>query len=221
LNGSILIRSGGHGDGPSDAEHLHALHAKDGDVPVVPGTSLAGVLRMACRRIAGTLLDDSRADDLVDGLFGPRTIRGSATARAGRLWVGEARIEGGKRLRHTRVRIDPWTGGAADRLLFTSEPIYGGTLQMRLAWQRPPAKSDPKREGAERALLLLALRDLALGHIAVGGESATGRGRFGPAGRNGEFGRFDGQALVLTESGLASSERWANDLTALTSWEVS
>lgn len=193
--GALLIRSAVNGAGPADVAQLHARAADGSARPVVSGTSLAGALRARCLRIARTLLGENRSKTLVDDLFGPAEIQ-NGQGRASRLRVGETAIEGGAALRHTRVRIDPWTGGASDARLFTAEPIYGGTLCPRLRW-RP----DDRCEGAERALLLLALRDLALGDLPIGGEIGTGRGRLAPRHADGTFGRFGAIPLQLTTAG--------------------
>lgn len=203
--GSLLIRS--PSNGPADHGHLHAINGG----PVLSGTSLAGALRARCLRIVRTL---EVGDDLVEGLFGPRTIR-SGGGRASRLRVEETSIQGGQTLRHSRVRIDPWTGGAAEHLLFTEEPWFGGSVQPVLWWQPP---EEPQREQAERALLLLVLRDLASGALGLGGETSIGRGLFSPAGPDGRFGAFENVPLVLREGGLQGAATWAPDLKALQEW---
>jgi hypothetical protein len=179
------------------------------------GTSLAGALRARCTRIAQTLLDKPAADNLVEGLFGPLEVKGG-NGRASRLRVGESVVEEGQSLRHTRVRIDPWTGGAADALLFTSEPIYLGRVKPVLRWRKPP-EGDPARECAERGLLLLTLRDMALGDLHLGGESATGRGRVAPLHEDGTFGSFGQQSLKLTTAGGLEGV-FDMDLEALAAW---
>jgi len=210
IEGSLLIRAPVT-RGSADAAHLHALRADGSLVPVLSGTSLAGALRSRCLRIAQTLDADCGAE-LVDGLFGPAKVASRNKARASRIRVFETPIEGGTTLRHTRVRIDPWTGGASDALLFTSEPIYGGRVAPQVRWQRP--EKEPERERAERALLLLVLRDLALGDLRVGGEVATGRGRFRPRHNDGRFGTFGDVELKLTAQGGLAGDFQA-DLLAL------
>jgi CRISPR/Cas system CMR subunit Cmr4 (Cas7 group RAMP superfamily) len=180
--GSLIIRSGGHDPADADSIHLHRLDV-DGrgatrpPQPVIPGTSLAGVLRHCCLRIAQTLQrEKGRGRKLVDGMFGERT-------RASRVRVPEAPVLGGKLLRHTRLRIDPWTGGALESFLFTEDAWYGGSVALTIELAPPredERENEPERAGAERALLLLALRDLATGDLSVGGESSAGRGRFRP-----------------------------------------
>jgi len=212
VDGSLLIRAPVAGSGPADHAQLHAQWADGSLHPVITGTSLAGVFRSRCTRIARTLLEGA-GNELIDGLFGPRTIRDGNT-RASRLRFNEAKICGSTTLRHTRVRIDPWTGGASDALLFTSEPTYGGQVTPEIRWSRP---TDERRERAERALLLLALRDLVLGDLHVGGESAAGRGRLAPLHADGRFGYFGDQELRLTSTGGLAGD-FRDDLHALQEW---
>lgn len=219
--GSLLIRSPVAGSSPADHAQLHGLHADGSRRPVISGTTFAGALRARCIRIVHTLSSSDGGDDLVEGLFGPADIE-SGSARASRLRIGEAQIEDARTLRHTRVRIDPWTGGAADALLFTSEPTYAGTASPVLRWRKPPPRTErreraERREQAERALLLLALRDLVLGDLHIGGEGAVGRGRVAPRHEDGRFGWFGDTELRLTPArGLDGDFR--ADLTALREW---
>jgi CRISPR/Cas system CSM-associated protein Csm3 (group 7 of RAMP superfamily) len=181
--GSLIIRSGGHAPAEADNVHLHRLDVDEGGTstwrPVLPGTSLAGVLRHRCLRIAQTLErqgSEGGGAKLVARMFGE-------LSRASRVRVPEVPVEGGRLLRHTRLRIDPWTGGALESFLFTEDAWYGGTVDLEIELQ---PRHGEGLMGAERALLLLALRDLATGDLCVGGESAAGRGRLRPP-PGGEF----------------------------------
>lgn len=183
LAGSLLVGSEGHDPDQSDRSHLQRLRWQDGASAlesVLPATSLGGVLRHRCRRIALTLAGQSGKQDVADGLvsemFGLAEIRSDQKAWASRVTVREASIKGGQSLRHTRVRIDPWTGGAVESLLFTEDAQYGGEVKLELRLRA----SDEDWVEPARALLLLALRDLAAGELAVGAESGVGRGRLKP-----------------------------------------
>jgi hypothetical protein len=126
--------------------------------------------------------------------------------------VWEVPIRGGRTLRHSRVRLDPWTGGAADTALFTQDVHYGGEVELKVSAQNP--------EPAERALLLLALRDLAEGEVRVGGQVGAGRGRLAPV-AEGEFGKVRAtgkEAALHFESGRVRLEpvgQFAEDFRAL------
>lgn len=176
VQGGILIGSGGHGADEADKSHLHRQKAGGTLEPILAGTSLAGVLRHRCEKILNTL-HIPQDEFSVSELFGSIKERSKV-----RVW--ESPIANGQTLRHSRVRIDPWTGGAAETALYTQDVHYGGEVEIRLAL----------RDGkpAERALLVLALRDLAEGALRVGGQSGAGRGRLAPAvDGDGPFGTID------------------------------
>lgn len=189
VDGTVIIRSGGHDPDEPDATHLARYESRaDGPAawrPVLTGTSLGGVLRHRCVRIARTLAGDNptllrQADDIVTTMFGPAEVR-RGKAWASRVCVPEVPIEAGTTLRHTRLRIDPWIGGAVESLLFTEDLQYGGTVDLVVTLREPLSpEGQGERTRAERALLLLALRDLGSGDLHVGGEAAGGRGRLCP-----------------------------------------
>lgn len=187
LDGSLLIRSGfGESDTGPDTVHLHSRRPNVEDpVPVLPGTSWAGVLRHRASQIVRTLADkdekaQKRALDFINGIFGPAEIkRDDRHTKASRLSVKETRINGSHSLVQTRVKIDRFTGGAFESALFSEEPLFGKentevTLELTL---RPPYPRNQEQEQAEVGLLLLLLKDLWTGDLPVGGESGVGRGR--------------------------------------------
>ena len=203
ISGSLILRSGGHDGGDADSIHLHRIELPaDGTepkvVPVLSGTSLAGALRAQCLRIAQTIAGSrgGRAVQLVEDMFGPEVVTGERGAFASRVWVDEAPIEGGRILRHTRVSIDPWTGGAKESLLFTEDVQFGGSVALWLRLDHD-AEADERQTLTERALLVFGLRDLATGLFAVGGEDSVGRGRLEPA-SDGPFLVVNGGELTLS-----------------------
>lgn len=192
---SVLIRSGfGRLDGGPDVEQLHVRQADGARMPVIPGTSWAGVLRHRATRIANTIAGanvDTTPAQLVDDLCGwtpedNRLARGSAS----RLLVDDSPILDGQSLYQTRVRIDRFTGGALDAHLFDEAPVYGlpaTTVTLKLQVQDPTA--------ADIGLLLLLLKDLWTQDLPVGGEAAVGRGRL--TGMNAELALPDVDGAVL------------------------
>jgi CRISPR/Cas system CSM-associated protein Csm3 (group 7 of RAMP superfamily) len=174
---SLLIRSGfGEADSGPDMEHLHALAADGQRVPVVSGTSWAGIMRHRALRIVNTLAEahdgaTARAAELVDTLFGsmPKDQR---QPRASRVTVDETQVHQGQHLYQTRVRIDRFTGGAFPTGLFEQAPIYGRpetVIDFALHVRDP--------QPHEIGLLLLVLKDLWTSDLPIGGEASVGRGR--------------------------------------------
>jgi len=168
LNGSLLIRA--DTESGADAGHLRSERPGKGAVPVLSGTSLAGVLRHRALRIANTLaVDDVRGPALVNELFGSSQ---KSVLTASRVAVQETEVKGVRPLVQTRVKIDRFTGGAYPTALFSEEPVFGGPdsrVQVSLTLRNP--------KDHEVGLLLLLLKDLWTGDLPVGGESSVGRGR--------------------------------------------
>lgn len=182
LDGSLLIRSGfGESDTGPVTVHLHSwrVDAKK-PVPILPGTSWAGVLRHRASQIVRTLgSDDEKAQGFIDGIFGQSKIERDGHTWASRLSVKEKEIRNSHSLVQTRVKIDRFTGGAFESALFSEEPLFAKEntyVELELTL-RPPYPRDQAQEEAEVGLLLLLLKDLWTGDLAVGGESGVGRGR--------------------------------------------
>jgi CRISPR/Cas system CSM-associated protein Csm3 (group 7 of RAMP superfamily) len=168
VDGSLLIRAEAESGASVDAGHLHSRRPGEKDpVPVLPGTSIAGVLRHRALRIANTLAPDGRGAALVDAIFGSSDDKNQLTAS--RLWVKETVVKNTRRLVQSRVKIDRFTGGAYPTALFSEEPVWGGQVKIKLRLQTP--------KKYEVGLLLLLLKDLWTGDLPMGGERSVGRGR--------------------------------------------
>lgn len=166
--GGVLVRSPGTSPDAPDVSHLTS-----GGDPILPGTSLGGVLRSQAGRIAQLIRRrQGDGDRWIGRLFGPR-FEGQRPPPgfelfASRLRVGEAVIEGGRSRKHTRVAIDRFTQGVIPTALFDEQVHSGGDVQVQLELR-------DARPG-ELGLVLLVLKDLLSGELAVGGASAVGRG---------------------------------------------
>ena len=178
LDSTLLIRSGfGDADSGPDSVHLHSPR-KGGRVPVIPGTSWAGVLRHRALKIARTIWgkDNPKCKELVEGMFGPSEVE-EKHARASRVSIAESEVTKSTSLVQTRVKIDRFTGGAYESALFTEQPLVGNPdseVKLKLSMRVPHNKeADPREVG----LLLLLLKDLWTGDLPIGGESGIGRGR--------------------------------------------
>jgi len=171
LDGSLLIRA--EAESGADAGHLRSPRPGEKDpVPVLPGTSLAGVLRHRALRIANTLATGGQGIKLVEEIFGRSPTEDDKSLTASRVAVQETEVKGVRPLVQTRVKIDRFTGGAYPTALFSEEPVFGGPesrVQVKLTLRNP--------EDHEVGLLLLLLKDLWTGDLPVGGESSVGRGR--------------------------------------------
>lgn len=165
--GGLLVRSAPPGPDAPDAAHIRSAGRS-----VLPGTSIAGVLRKQALRIARVVrAQKGDAEQWVERLLGPL---GDRELRASKLRITEGVVEGGTRARPSRVRIDRFTQGVVPGALFDEEPDQGGRVRLRLELREPAP--------GELGLVLLVLKDLLTGEIAIGGTSAVGRGTFNGTG---------------------------------------
>jgi CRISPR/Cas system CSM-associated protein Csm3 (group 7 of RAMP superfamily) len=190
LKNSLIVRSYSRKPEMSDTTQLMS-----GEDWVIPGSSLKGAIRARAERIANTMLDEKKAQEIVRELFGypkeefsknkkPQQERANnATdepdlkdAKRGRVRVQEITLTPNDfpAELQTRIRVDRFTGGVIEGGLFDSMPIFAPkedkTMTLRL-------EIDDYKEH-EAGLLLLVLKDLWNGDLAIGGEKNIGRGVF-------------------------------------------
>jgi CRISPR/Cas system CSM-associated protein Csm3 (group 7 of RAMP superfamily) len=168
FDGALLI-----GAPNTSAAGPDVMHLRSRGQSILPGTSLAGVLRNRALRIARVVRNGKGdAERWVDRLFGPSfegTKRSTVQAQASRLRVSENPITSERRLQTTRIAIDRFTQAPVDGALLEEEASYGGRVEkVRLEIRKP-------RQG-EPGLLLLLLKDLLDRDLPVGGNSSVGRG---------------------------------------------
>lgn len=183
----MLIRSGElEAKAAPDTVHLKSYrHGKP--VPVISGSSLAGVLRHRAERITNTL---AKPPALVNQMFGfVEEDMEDKAALASRLIVRESEIKmppasqknaQPPELVQTRIAIDRFTGGAYSGALFQEQPVFNSgqpqvTLELEL--QQPKSQSKSQSKSYEVGLLLLLLKDLWTEDLPIGGTSSIGRGR--------------------------------------------
>jgi CRISPR/Cas system CSM-associated protein Csm3 (group 7 of RAMP superfamily) len=218
IDGSLIIRYASAGG--TDAQHLHSYSPKaQRSVPILSGTSIAGIMRHRALRILNTLAGGGpeiapSVTHFIDDLFGPVNIDSQSEARASRVSVAESIIEGGHSLVQTRIKIDRFTGSTIQGALLEEAPYFGGEVTMHFSLRNP--------QPAEIGVLLLVLKDLWLGDLPIGGESGVGRGRLrgiwakftntGPAsfqatwkasGEPGELEQLDAATVAVLEEGVA------------------
>ncbi|HWO26212.1 MAG TPA: RAMP superfamily CRISPR-associated protein [Kofleriaceae bacterium] len=167
---ALLVRSA-----PAEPDAPDAVHLRSAGHSILPGTGTAGALRTRALRIARIVrTGQGDADRWVEAIFGPRVEgipnRDALQAHASRLRVSESIIERSHRQRPSRIRIDRFTQGVTPGALFEEEVDHGGHACLRLELRAP--------QTGELGLLLLVLKDLLSGDLALGGTAAVGRGVF-------------------------------------------
>ncbi len=146
-----------------------------GDIAVLPGTSLRGAIRYRAERIIKTLNDNG--DDGLRELFGWVDDKPGSSEKPikGRIRIKEKQIPKNtyREEIQSRIRIDRFTGGVINNALFDSMPIWAQQ------GNEPMVTLDLEIQGFEdweAGLMLLVLKDLWNGDLAVGGEKNVGRG---------------------------------------------
>lgn len=130
------------------------------------GTSLKGAIRNRALKIAKFLGAD---ESFIDDLFGYVDEK-SKKAKKSKIKIKESIINKAISKSHQRIKIDRFSGSTMDGALFDSEPIFKGDLRLDVLISNPDEK--------EIGLILLVLKDLATGKLAVGGGKNVGRGVF-------------------------------------------
>ncbi|MCL2571360.1 MAG: RAMP superfamily CRISPR-associated protein [Defluviitaleaceae bacterium] len=165
LKGSLLIRDDYSVIGKEDSAQITSNGR-----PVIYGTSMAGAIKGGLARFLKTQ-GYQNCNSYLDKVFGyPDKHSDDKQTFPSKVRVDASYFGKDKRHLVTRVKIDRWTGGAANRALFTSRPQFKGEVILRVQY--------PKGDEAIYQLLLLALQAIDLGLVTIGGETAIGRGVF-------------------------------------------
>lgn len=185
LKGGISIRKYAVRKGAPDFEHI-----TDHGSPVIPGTSIMGALRHRIKEIIKELDKDSSyglyPNKMIDEMFG--FVSGKDAHISGVI-VDEMVIEGAKALEMTRTGISRFENSARNGALYKEKTYVNGTFTLKLSIN----KENPNVEWII-GILLLAVKDLQNGFLAVGGQTSIGRGIFeanGPLTIDGEENKED------------------------------
>lgn len=169
LKGGISIRKYAVKKNAPDFEHI-----TDHGCPVIPGTSIMGALRHRIKEIIKELDKDSLyglyPNKMIDEMFG--FVSGKDAHISGVI-VDEMVIEGAKALEMTRTGISRFENSARNGALYKEKTYVDGTFTLRLS----VCKENPNMDWII-GILLLAVKDLQNGFLAVGGQTSIGRGIF-------------------------------------------
>ena len=185
LKGGISIRKYAVRKGAPDFEHM-----TDHGSPVIPGTSIMGALRHRIKEIIKELDEYSSyglyPNKMIDEMFG--FVSGKDAHISGVI-VDEMVIEGAKALEMTRTGISRFENSARNGALYKEKTYVDGVFTLRLS----VCRENPNVEWII-GILLLAVKDLQNGFLAVGGQTSIGRGIFeanGPLTIDGEENKED------------------------------
>lgn len=204
LDGPFLVNDPGYvseeKEHSDDNQPDHEYGRLPNGHPLIPASSLRGLLRARARRIVATLAVSQqevgkegvgkKAEELIETLFGKTGSRCP-------LWISDA-VSSSAYGEHNQMfnAVDRFTGGVADGKLYSARAAVDATLggEVHLEPSRQP-------EGDWwKGLLLLVLRDALEGDLAVGWGKARGYGAF---------------KLTLRRPGCDPIRRWSDLLTYL------
>ena len=186
--GSILVKSIALSD--SDIDKAGRKEEREPDYVnmrnammqfIVPGSSIKGALRAQYERIAQYLENNTKGYDRVRAIedaFG-RTGKSKDTGSAGNVRVFDTVI--GPIYGHeteqisNRIRIDRFTGGVMNTGLFKERAVHGKT-KIEVAVMGERGMEDTGKADRSCGMLILTIRDLALGMFNLGSGYSIGRG---------------------------------------------
>jgi len=162
LKNSLIVRSYSEESDLSDAPSI-----KSGRDYIIPGTSMKGAIRSRAERILNSLGKDQ---NILTKLFGDAGENKDAVK--GKIQIDEIILPKFFTEIQRRIKIDRFTGGTMAGALFDSMPLFTDFKQ-KIQNVKITIKDYYDHEAG---LLLLVLKDLWTGDLAVGGEKSVGRG---------------------------------------------
>lgn len=135
---------------------------------IVPGSSLRGAIRSQMEKIAKYL----NCENVIETAYG-KVAEGGKTGNSGNLIfkdtvIGDTASNTNMPIEH-RIHIDKFTGGVIDKGLFNEKNAAGDIkLNIDIVNRNNPEKT--------LALLMFALRDLAIGTMSLGSGYSVGKG---------------------------------------------
>ena len=169
MRGGISIRRYAAKKGEPDFVHITG-----NGVPVIPGSSMAGALRSRVENIlhelemAGVQIPEKSG--IVNTMFG---YVDKNEACASNVIISETEIEDAKPLVMVRTGVSRFESAVKQGALYKEKTFVDGTLKLEIL-----VRGDSWVTG----LLMLAIKDLQNGLLAVGGQTSIGRGIFEAAG---------------------------------------
>lgn len=174
LKNSFISRSYSADPQVPDAESI-----KSGDDFVITGTSLRGAIRARAERILNTI---GKPPNILTDLFGNVDVeKRSKYSKKGRIRIDEVILPKFISELQDRIKIDRFTGGTMEGALFETMVLFNqyDRNSINLSEKVRDVKiTIQDYEPYEAGLMLLILKDLWTGDLAVGGEKGVGRGVF-------------------------------------------
>lgn len=180
---------------------------------IVPGSSVKGAVRSQVERIAGYLdknVKNLNKKQVIDDSFG-RVGKKKDTGSIGNVRFYDVLIKPVKGCKHdvvsNRIHIDRFTGGVMHTGLFKEQSVHG-SMCIEAAVMKDVQSENTLKADRSCALLVLGLRDLALGTYNLGSGYSVGRGFL--CAQSLKVIRFDGKEAVISFSRSDGDDRRIN-----------
>lgn len=184
MDGGISIRQYAAKKGEPDFVHL-----TDHGMAVIPGSSFAGAIRHRVKKILNELEQQgihTPREEAVNIAFGYADKEHSCSSN---VIINEAEIHNARPLVMVRTGVSRFESSVKQRTLYKEKTYVEGRFTLQIAVRKG---KNPQDEQWILGLVLLAVKDLQNGLLAVGGQTAVGRGIF----------RADGALLIDGQAGL-------------------
>lgn len=165
LAGGISIRRYSARPAQADFEHI-TCNGK----PVIPGTSWNGAIRADAREILNEL-GCRNTDAILKRWFG-NVDQGEAAQS--QVVIGESLLQGTVEMAMTRNQVNRFDASTIDGALYSEIAHFGGDTCLEMMIR----KDGEKNHLALLGVLKLVIQDIQKGYLAVGGQTAVGRGIF-------------------------------------------
>lgn len=193
MEGGISIRRYAARKNEPDYEHI-----TDHGVPVIPGSSFAGAIRHRAKTIleemrACDIAIPEKADTLLEIAFG---YVHDTKACSSNVTINESVITNATPLTMVRTGVSRFESAVKQGALYCEKTYVNGDLTLEISVRKG---NDPTDERWIVGLLLLAIKDLQNGFLAVGGQTAIGRGIFSANGNLTIDGEEDKEEIYIAE----------------------
>jgi len=186
LTGGISIRRYTTKPNEPDYEHI----TSNGQA-IVPGTSWNGAIRQQCQKILEDL-GYEKAASAIQEWFGYVDLK---DAKQSDVVISESFFEKGEPLIITRNKINRFDASTIEGALYTEKSYFEGETILEIR-----VRKNVRDFEVICGLLLLVIKDIQKGYLAIGGQTAIGRGIFKA---------IEGQENIVTE---ADKEKYAKAL---------
>ena len=167
--GGISIKRYSARAGNVDFEHI----TSNGN-PVIPGTSWNGLIKSQIKKYLETEVLFHSGLVLTDW-FGQEKSKEN-DGKASNVIFEESQIKNATKIELTRNKVDRFSGGAADRALFSEVAYYNGETTLGIKVKKSIKEDNDNSRII--GLIALVIKDIDNGLIALGGQTAIGRGMF-------------------------------------------